>query len=651
MSISVALVRFPREKTSFVVDSADIEEFCPQSENDFVRGKLYNVRWPILKRSDSSSSMTEELYEAHIVMLAVSKESLYHRALAKKVKLPSSFVTEMKKKVASSREKASTEDVKKVSKRSRSLHNLATAQAVKERRQRLLDAHRGGSVAPVIKSQTTLPEAPPSADGEKLTKSAEDNLQFEAETLPQDNAGASDNDSIVSQPDVHQGGGTIAPVIKSQAAHQEPLASTLQTNKPTKSANVQHPMPQDKAGASDDDSIVSFTNESKNSRERAKPCKSFKKRKLDDSDTSVDCSWVGTDEEAQSETGFGQFSALVDIQTKLARQQRECRRIETDLTSSNLLLDKWKDLFHTFVARGKELLESGEEKVDDSSSLQTVQTPVKRNLFCSSVSTLDPMQVKSNQGALLTTSPCKWKVSTNETNPALKSAAPVMSPVKRTPVKLASGSGPSTPSKDAFVVTESSCTAIEDHSPNEKKVASSSSQKKKKLSAGQTLGPNQQNHQALSEMLLKVLKGEMNLVGDGKGKVHLGNDVWVKEAAWKSSIAPPTISLSLTVKNAAHEIWGLKKCATFSVTGGKSPKCTNALKEAAPIAGVEVIYAIFRAKMVLQGVTNDSILEANVKSLAKQALREKFQDCGRKLVRDAEKAKKLAKAATQEDDE
>ncbi|KAJ1522424.1 hypothetical protein ONE63_002710 [Megalurothrips usitatus] len=456
MSISVALVRFPREKTSFVVDSADIEEFCPQSENDFVRGKVYNVRWPILKRSDSSSSMTEELYEAHIVMLAVSKESLYHRALAKKVKLPSSFVTEMKKKVASSREKASTEDVKKVSKRSRSLHNLATAQAVKERRQRLLDAHRGGSVAPVIKSQTTLPEAPPSADGEKLTKSAEDNLQFEAETLPQDNAGASDNDSIVSQPDVHQGGGTIAPVIKSQtahqeplastlqtnkptksanvqhpmpqdkagasdddsivslpdvhqgggtiapviksqAAHQEPLASTLQTNKPTKSANVQHPMPQDKAGASDDDSIVSFTNESKNSRERAKPCKSFKKRKLDDSDTSVDCSWVGTDEEAQSETGFGQFSALVDIQTKLARQQRECRRIQTDLTSSNLLLDKWKDLFHTFVARGKELLESGEEKVDDSSSLQTVQTPVKRNLFCSSVSTLDPMQVKSNQ--------------------------------------------------------------------------------------------------------------------------------------------------------------------------------------------------------------------------------------------------------------
>lgn len=69
----------------------------------------------------------------------------------------------------------------------------------------------------------------------------------------------------------------------------------------------------------------------------------------------------------------------------------------------------------------------------------------------------------------------------------------------------------------------------------------------------------------------------------------IGNDNWISQKAWKKIVNPTT--LSVMVKDLAKEIWGDKRCAQYSLCGGKSPKTPTAdAKPAAPAGAVEAIF-------------------------------------------------------------
>lgn len=70
MKPQIALVRFVRETAYHVVSVKKILNFAPKSDKDFQEKKIYEVYWPILKREDSTTSTTEETFQAYILILA-----------------------------------------------------------------------------------------------------------------------------------------------------------------------------------------------------------------------------------------------------------------------------------------------------------------------------------------------------------------------------------------------------------------------------------------------------------------------------------------------------------------------------------------------------------------------------------------------------
>lgn len=64
--------------------------------------------------------------------------------------------------------------------------------------------------------------------------------------------------------------------------------------------------------------------------------------------------------------------------------------------------------------------------------------------------------------------------------------------------------------------------------------------------------------------------------------------MYIRSSQW-DDIKSAT-NLSIMVKDLAEAIWGYKRCATFSLKGGRSPKSPEAeLKPAAPAGDVQAI--------------------------------------------------------------
>lgn len=70
MSVKIVFVQFCSEKKRFVVNLDEVADFAPKHVEDFVKDKKYDVKWPILKRAESTSSTVADYYPARILLLA-----------------------------------------------------------------------------------------------------------------------------------------------------------------------------------------------------------------------------------------------------------------------------------------------------------------------------------------------------------------------------------------------------------------------------------------------------------------------------------------------------------------------------------------------------------------------------------------------------
>ncbi|KAK3910856.1 BEN domain-containing protein 5 [Frankliniella fusca] len=150
------------------------------------------------------------------------------------------------------------------------------------------------------------------------------------------------------------------------------------------------------------------------------------------------------------------------------------------------------------------------------------------------------------------------------------------------------------------------------------------------------------DHRTLGKMIHSALIGDEPLQSDGSGKVHLGNNIWIKESAWLK-FSTSSKSLSQTVQNLTECIWGWQKCATLSLKGGVSPKTPDAApKDSAPIGGVQAILGFYRAKLMQQGLKISEVLDSNVEKLGKAYITSKFHNAHKKYQRELEKANDFA---------
>lgn len=105
-------------------------------------------------------------------------------------------------------------------------------------------------------------------------------------------------------------------------------------------------------------------------------------------------------------------------------------------------------------------------------------------------------------------------------------------------------------------------------------------------------------------MLTRLVKQITVLMNFPLLQVHIGNNVYILEKAWNENIAPATLKISIAIKNLVGAMWSVREGANLSVTGGKSPKTHEAVKEAAPEGMIEAIYGKFETCKLYLGHFN-----------------------------------------------
>ncbi|KAJ1519090.1 hypothetical protein ONE63_011332 [Megalurothrips usitatus] len=141
-------------------------------------------------------------------------------------------------------------------------------------------------------------------------------------------------------------------------------------------------------------------------------------------------------------------------------------------------------------------------------------------------------------------------------------------------------------------------------------------------------GPNELTSEKLAPAILKELQqGGGELRRDGSGKVHLGNNVWLVGQTWKEVFLESSKKLSILTKDLTQSCLGLDGCKKYSLTGSKSPNCSSnvAPKEPIPRRILEVLYAFYRAKLMQEGITSESVISQSM-GLAKKYITEKLHD-------------------------
>ncbi|KAK3922583.1 BEN domain-containing protein 5 [Frankliniella fusca] len=229
------------------------------------------------------------------------------------------------------------------------------------------------------------------------------------------------------------------------------------------------------------------------------------------------------------------------------------------------------------------------------------------------------------------------------------------------------GEGSNVPNENQQTLVEKNCTNFESNDfeakienkksnsdqttlPVHKKISSKKQTKKASVKKeSSTKDVSAKGHNIIGKMIYDAMKGDVPLQSDGKGKVHLGNNVWIKEVVWANLITSSK-PLSILVQNLAEIIWGWKKCAEYSLTGGISPKNPHAaLKRIAPAGAVQAILGFYRAKLMLQGITVPDVLDQNVEKVGKSYIRSKFQNSAKKWTREQSKAEDFADSRLREE--
>ncbi|KAK3914240.1 BEN domain-containing protein 5 [Frankliniella fusca] len=229
------------------------------------------------------------------------------------------------------------------------------------------------------------------------------------------------------------------------------------------------------------------------------------------------------------------------------------------------------------------------------------------------------------------------------------------------------GEGSNVPNENQQTLVEKNCTNFESNDfeakienkksnsdqttlPVHKKISSKKQTKKASVKKeSSTKDVSAKGHNIIGKMIYDAMKGDVPLQSDGKGKVHLGNNVWIKEVVWAKLITSSK-PLSILVQNLAEIIWGWKQCAEYSLTGGISPKNPHAaLKRIAPAGAVQAILGFYRAKLMLQGITVPDVLDQNVEKVGKSYIRSKFQNSAKKWTREQSKAEDFADSKLREE--
>ncbi|KAK3918232.1 BEN domain-containing protein 5 [Frankliniella fusca] len=590
MKPTLALVRYTSDKKRDVVKIGDISNFSPKSVNDFDPDKIYEVQCSVVRRSDSDlhDEHSKKGYSAKIRLLAASDLSMISHAKSKKEALPPGYADRIRKgmkeqKKEKDQQRQSLKRDKRSLRQSKQENLMEIIKVNLEANSKNTDINISTHIGSESSNETNA------SDGK--TSSIEAGKETDKIELEEVNESIIEAEKKNTSTEIEEKNETIEANKKNRSTEIEEKTETIEWEEKNKTPDIQTDKENESSETKEKDAPATTT-------DRVAPHLDLPtKRDLFGAGKKGTRSEPEDDSESSDDSGSYQSSEgkIIDLESQICTLQLENQSLKKRVIYLSKHLQYHLDVLN--------------EQAD------TLENILKLHGETSNIA--------------VTTNTNNWIVVPSP----MKSQA-----IRRGPAQDLEAHTP--PKKRACDISsldlhESKCSA------KKSSVTPSKSPKTKNMSKKKTnnsLQPGEVKAEVLANDLLKVLKKEREIqMNEDRTRVCIGNNTWVKRGVWKEKFSKSNGNMKKLVNELAEEVWGLEKCATFSLTGGKSPKNPSATpKQPAPAGKVEAIFGLCRAHLMWQGMVNSDHLDHGVHQ-CRDWLRSKFNEAARKIKRSDKK--------------